>query len=76
MPMCASRIILTSLAPSPMERVMGLPLEVFTIFTIYRRESGKGMSEFELNPTGFAFKTKCTDQMQKFVIITRCNMLN
>lgn len=26
--------MLTSLAPSPMERVMGLPLEFFTIFTI------------------------------------------
>lgn len=35
MPTCASRIILTSLAPSPMERVIGLPLEFFTMFTIY-----------------------------------------
>lgn len=34
MPTWASRIMLTSLAPSPMERVMGFPLEFFTIFTI------------------------------------------
>lgn len=34
MPTWASRIMLTSLAPSPMDRVMGLPLEFFTIFTI------------------------------------------
>ena len=36
MPTCASRIMLTSLAPSPMARVMGCSLEAFINFTICR----------------------------------------
>lgn len=34
MPTCASRIMLTSLAPSPMARVIGCSLEAFISFTI------------------------------------------
>lgn len=33
-PTCASKIILTSFAPSPMESVIGLPFVFFTIRTI------------------------------------------
>lgn len=43
MPTCASRIMLTSLAPSPIAKVMGCSLEVLMSFTICQNKQTKSI---------------------------------
>lgn len=58
MPTCASKIMLTSLAPSPMARVMGCSLEALISFTICRKQNPQSLQLFVIQDCALSISVK------------------